>query len=83
MIQPVRVVHYVNQFFAGIGGEEMAHVGISLASEVVGGDRDASRKSRHAELPIRATHCTDRGHLRRHANGVGRYGAPGPEAEPR
>ncbi len=39
MIQPVRVVHYVNQFFAGIGGEEMAHVGISLASEVVGASR--------------------------------------------
>jgi glycine reductase len=39
MIQPVRVVHYVNQFFGGIGGEEMAHVGISLANEVVGASR--------------------------------------------
>src|SRR5262252_9462260 len=36
MIQPVRVVHYVNQFFGGIGGEEMAHAGISLADGVVG-----------------------------------------------
>ena len=39
MIQPVRVVHYVNQFFGGIGGEEMAHVGVSLANEVVGASR--------------------------------------------
>src|SRR5256712_12854832 len=39
MIQPVRVVHYVNQFFGGIGGEEMAHVGVSLASGVVGASR--------------------------------------------
>jgi glycine reductase len=39
MIQPVRVVHYVNQFFGGIGGEEMAHVGISLTNGVVGASR--------------------------------------------
>src|SRR5215467_1814146 len=39
MIQPVRVVHYVNQFFGGLGGEEMAHVGISLANGVVGASR--------------------------------------------
>src|SRR6266568_3097353 len=39
MMQPVRVVHYVNQFFGGIGGEEMAHVGVSLASGVVGASR--------------------------------------------
>src|SRR5215510_14652356 len=36
MIQPMRVVHYVNQFFGGIGGEEMPRVGISLADGVVG-----------------------------------------------
>lgn len=39
MAQPVRVVHYVNQFFGGIGGEEMAHVGVSLADGVVGASR--------------------------------------------
>jgi len=39
MTQPVHVVHYVNQFFGGIGGEEMAHVGVSLASGVVGASR--------------------------------------------
>ena len=39
MIQPVRVAHYVNQFLGGIGGEEMAHVGVSLANGVVGASR--------------------------------------------
>jgi len=33
------VVHYVNQFFGGIGGEDMAHVGVSLADGVVGASR--------------------------------------------
>src|SRR4030095_9009890 len=37
MIQPVRVVHYVNQFFGGIGGEEMAHGGVSVATGAAGG----------------------------------------------
>jgi glycine reductase len=39
MAQPLRMVHYVNQFFGGIGGEEMAHVGVSLADGVVGASR--------------------------------------------
>src|SRR5262249_11356830 len=39
MAQPLRVVHYVNQFFGGIGGEDMAHVGVSLADGVVGASR--------------------------------------------
>ncbi|MBM3223260.1 MAG: glycine/betaine/sarcosine/D-proline family reductase selenoprotein B [Candidatus Tectomicrobia bacterium] len=39
MAQPRRVVHYVNQFFGGMGGEEMAHVGISVASAPVGASR--------------------------------------------
>src|SRR5262245_40997379 len=36
MSQPLRVVHYVNQFFAGIGGEDRAHVGVSVRDGVVG-----------------------------------------------
>ncbi len=39
MPQPWRVVHYVNQFFGGIGGEDQAHVGISVAAGVVGASR--------------------------------------------
>jgi glycine reductase len=39
MAQPLRVVHYVNQFFGGIGGEDLAHIGVSLADGVVGASR--------------------------------------------
>lgn len=35
----VRVVHYINQFFAGIGGEEAADIGFSLKTEPVGPGR--------------------------------------------
>ena len=31
-----RVVHYINQFFANIGGEEMAHVAPALRDGLVG-----------------------------------------------
>ena len=31
-----RVVHYINQFFANIGGEEMAHVAPELREGFVG-----------------------------------------------
>src|SRR2546428_13289308 len=39
MAQPLRVVHYVNQFFGGIGGEDLAHIGVSLADGGVGARR--------------------------------------------
>ncbi len=39
MSEPVRVVHYLNQFFAGIGGEERADVGVSARPEPVGPGR--------------------------------------------
>ena len=39
MSTPLRVVHYVNQFFAGIGGEEHAHVGVSVRDGAVGPGR--------------------------------------------
>ena len=32
----IRVVHYINQFFAGIGGEEQAHIGPESREEVIG-----------------------------------------------
>ena len=31
-----RVVHYINQFFAQIGGEEMAHIAPELREGAVG-----------------------------------------------
>ena len=30
MPETIKVVHYINQFFAGIGAEEEAHVGVSF-----------------------------------------------------
>jgi glycine reductase complex component B subunit gamma len=39
MGQPLRVVHYLNQFFGGIGGEEQADVGVSVHEGVVGPGR--------------------------------------------
>jgi glycine reductase len=39
MSKPLRVVHYLNQFFAGIGGEDQAHVGVSVRDGVVGPGR--------------------------------------------
>jgi betaine reductase len=39
MSTPLRVVHYVNQFFAGVGGEEQAHVGVSVREGAVGPGR--------------------------------------------
>src|SRR5213594_697089 len=39
MSSPLRVVHYVNQFFGGIGGEDQAHVGIAVKAGAVGPGR--------------------------------------------
>jgi glycine reductase len=39
MQEPLRVVHYVNQFFGGIGGEEAANAEVSLVEGAVGSGR--------------------------------------------
>lgn len=39
MAHPVRVAVYLNQFFAGLGGEEQANVGVSSSPGVVGAAR--------------------------------------------
>jgi len=39
MSGPLRVVHYVNQFFGGVGGEEQASVGVTARSGPVGPGR--------------------------------------------
>src|SRR2546422_205295 len=39
MNAPLRVVHYVNQFFGGIGGEDQADVGVSVKAGAVGPGR--------------------------------------------
>jgi glycine reductase len=39
MSSPLRIVHYVNQFFGGIGGEDQAHVGLTVRTGAVGPGR--------------------------------------------
>ena len=39
MSASLRVVHYVNQFFGGIGGEDQANVGVSVKAGAVGPGR--------------------------------------------
>ena len=39
MSASLRVVHYVNQFFGGIGGEDQANVGVSVKTGAVGPGR--------------------------------------------
>ncbi|MGH7419279.1 MAG: glycine/betaine/sarcosine/D-proline family reductase selenoprotein B, partial [Candidatus Rokuibacteriota bacterium] len=39
MSSPLRVVHYVNQFFGGIGGEDQAHAGVTVRAGAVGPGR--------------------------------------------
>src|SRR4030095_3268771 len=39
MSASLRVVHYVNQFFGGIGGEDQANVGVSVKGGAVGPGR--------------------------------------------
>jgi glycine reductase complex component B subunit gamma len=39
MTGTLRVVHYVNQFFGGIGGEDQAHVGVTTRAGAVGPGR--------------------------------------------
>ena len=39
MSGPLRVVHYVNQFFGGIGGEDQAHVGVTVKAGALGPGR--------------------------------------------
>jgi glycine reductase complex component B subunit gamma len=39
MSAPLRVVHYLNQFFGGIGGEDKAHVGVTVRAGAVGPGR--------------------------------------------
>ena len=39
MSGPLRVVHYVNQFFGGIGGEDQADVGVTVRAGAIGPGR--------------------------------------------
>jgi len=54
MSGPLRVVHYVNQFFGGIGGEDQAHVGVTVRAGAVGPGR-ALEKALGDDARVEAT----------------------------
>jgi betaine reductase len=39
MAEPLRVIHFINAFFGGVGGEEEAHTGVSLQDGALGPGR--------------------------------------------
>ena len=51
----IKVVHYINQFFANIGGEEMAHIPAELHKGEVMGPGLAFKASFKDEAEITAT----------------------------
>jgi len=59
MSAPLRVVHFVNQFFAGIGGEEQAHVGVSVREGVVGPGRALQQALGDAANVVATIICGD------------------------
>ncbi len=59
MSTPLRVVHYVNQFFAGIGGEDQAHVGVSVREGAVGPGRPLGQALGDAAAIVATVVCGD------------------------
>jgi glycine reductase len=56
---PLRVAHYVNQFFAGIGGEEHAGVGVSVREEPLGPGRALQAALGEAARVVATIVCGD------------------------
>ncbi len=59
MNTPLRAVHYLNQFFAGIGGEEQAHVGVSVRDGAVGPGRALQTALGDAGVIVATLVCGD------------------------
>jgi betaine reductase len=59
MSEPLRVVHYVNQFFAGIGGEDKADVGVSVRDGQVGPGRPLQQALGDAGTIVATIICGD------------------------
>src|SRR5262249_38364570 len=59
MSTPLRVVHYLNQFFAGIGGEDQAHLGVSVRDGVVGPGRPLQQALSDAAQMVATIICGD------------------------
>jgi glycine reductase complex component B subunit gamma len=59
MVTPLRVVHYLNQFFAGIGGEDKADVGVSVREGAVGPGRALERAFGDGARVVATVVCGD------------------------
>jgi betaine reductase len=59
MSTPLRVAHYINQFFAGIGGEEHAGVGVSVRDGAVGPGRALDKTFGDAATVVATIICGD------------------------
>jgi glycine reductase complex component B subunit gamma len=59
MSRPLRVVHYVNQFFAGIGGEDKADVGVSVRDGLAGPGRPLQQALGDAAEIVATIICGD------------------------
>ncbi len=56
---PLRVVHYLNQFFAGIGGEDMANIPPRLQEGSVGSGRPLQQALKHEGTVVATLICGD------------------------
>ena len=59
MAKPVRVVHYLNQFFGGIGGEERARTPLEVRDEPVGPGRALQQALRTDGAVVATLICGD------------------------
>jgi glycine reductase len=59
MADPIRVVHYINQFFAGKGGEEAANMGVFANAGAVGPGRALQHALGNAATVVKTIVCGD------------------------
>ncbi len=59
MSEKIRIVHFINQFFAGIGGEEEAHVGVSFEDGPKGPGTGIEAKLSDSAEVVRTIWCGD------------------------
>jgi glycine reductase len=59
MTIPIRIVHYINQFFAGMGGEEAAGAGVSCHDGALGPGRALQRALGSTATIVKTIVCGD------------------------
>src|SRR6266511_5992445 len=69
MAEPLRVLHYINAFFGGLGGEEEAHTAVSLQDGALGPGRLLEQILADEGQVIATIMCGD-GHFSEHEEAV-------------